>query len=160
MRCPYCGHDNSGNARRCENCGKSLERAKEKRREQRILIYAILLIILIAVGGVAAMFAVSDVLNSGTAEIDQPQKVTIVSTPTPTPTEAPAADSSASSEEAAYTINLFRESLKNDSFSDNTKTARNAVIRNAKIRNDFEVIFFVIKHPHKITQTTINQYNH
>lgn len=100
MRCPYCGHDNSGNARRCENCGKSLERAKEKRREQRILIYAILLIILIAVGGVAAMFAVSDVINSGTAEIDQPQKVTIVSTPTPTPTEEPAADSSASSEEA------------------------------------------------------------
>nr|WP_027870391.1 hypothetical protein [[Eubacterium] cellulosolvens] len=56
---------------------------RERRREQKILIFGILLIILILAAGIAAMLGMSKILKSGEDNSNQPQKVKIVTTPKP-----------------------------------------------------------------------------
>jgi predicted nucleic acid-binding Zn ribbon protein len=83
MRCPYCGRKNPNDARRCIRCGRRLNGVRERRREQKILILGILLIILILAAGIAAMLGMSKILKSGEENSNQPQKVKIVTTPKP-----------------------------------------------------------------------------
>ena len=71
MRCPYCGEQNSNSAVRCSLCGRRLDRAREQKREKRILIYGVVLILVILAAGISAMYAVSQSLNS-TAEALSP----------------------------------------------------------------------------------------
>lgn len=101
MRCPYCGHKNPNRAKRCEVCGRSLNKVRERRREKRILIGGLVLIAVILAAGVGAMFGVSHVLEHIRVGGDQPQKVTIVTTPTPVPiTESDSAETEPSESES------------------------------------------------------------
>ncbi len=102
MRCPYCGHENPNNAKKCERCGRRLDDLRERRQEKRILLYGIVLIALILAAGIGAMFGMSHILDVSSSADNSPQKVTIVSTPTPTEaadsTETVTADSAAAEE--------------------------------------------------------------
>lgn len=89
MRCPYCGEQNSNSAVRCSLCGRRLDRAREQKREKRILIYGVVLILVILAAGISAMYAVSQSLNSTAEDTTASKKVKIVSTPTPTATPEP-----------------------------------------------------------------------
>ncbi|MDO4623590.1 MAG: zinc ribbon domain-containing protein [Eubacteriales bacterium] len=89
MRCPGCGYNNPRNARRCGNCGKRLDRVRERKKEQAILLYGIILILLILAVGFGAMMGMSKVLQSTSGAGNERQKVTIVTTPKPEPTADP-----------------------------------------------------------------------
>lgn len=89
MRCPYCGEQNSNKAVRCSLCGRRLDKAREQKRERRILLYGVILILMILAAGISAMYAVSQSLNSTEEDTTESKKVRIVSTPTPTPTPTP-----------------------------------------------------------------------
>ena len=99
MRCPYCGQENPNNATRCSRCGRHLERVREKKKEKSILLIGIILVAVILAAGVGAMFGISNILSNTTNTAEEPQKVTIVSTPEPTQQESVTAASSASSEQ-------------------------------------------------------------
>lgn len=104
MRCPYCGQQNPNNATRCSRCGRHLERVREKKKEKSILLIGIVLVAVILAAGVGAMFGISNILSNTTDTAEEPQKVTIVSTPEPTPTEAVATASSAQQEEESVPL--------------------------------------------------------
>lgn len=89
MKCPYCGEQNSNRAVHCSLCGRRLDRARELKRERRILIYGIVLILVILAAGISAMYAVSQSLNSTVEDTTASKKVKIVTTPTPEPTQVP-----------------------------------------------------------------------
>ena len=92
MKCPYCGVQNSNRAVHCSLCGRRLDRAREQKRERRILIYGVVLILVILAAGISAMYAVSQSLNSSVEDTTASKKVKIVSTPTPTATPEPTAE--------------------------------------------------------------------
>ena len=101
MKCPYCGQTNSDRAKKCSYCGRRLDRVREKRKEKRILVYGIILVILILAAGIGAMYAVSRAFTSHSDPAGEGDKVTIVHTPVPAQTEAPAEEEQAELEEQA-----------------------------------------------------------
>lgn len=88
MKCPYCGRPNSDRAHTCSHCGRRLDGAREKRRERRLLVYGIILVIVILVVGIGAMITVSRMMGGN----EPPAQAEVTPTPsvvTPTPTATP-----------------------------------------------------------------------
>ena len=100
MRCPYCGQDNPSNAQKCIRCGRRLDKIREKRKEKSILVVGILFVVVILAAGVGAMYGVSNLLSNTVSNDNEPQKVTIISTPKPTEEAVASSSSSSSSAEA------------------------------------------------------------
>lgn len=127
MRCPYCGEQNSNKAVRCSLCGRRLDKAREQKRERRILLYGVVLILMILAAGFSAMYAVSQSLNSTVEDTTESKKVKIVSTPTPTPTPeatpTEAAPTEAAPTEAAETTPEATPAASSESTAEPTPEA-------------------------------------
>ncbi len=122
MRCPYCGEQNSNKAVRCSLCGRRLDKAREQKRERRILLYGVVLILMILAAGFSAMYAVSQSLNSTVEDTTESKKVKIVSTPTPTPTPE-ATPTEAAPTEAAETTPEATPAASSESTAEPTPEA-------------------------------------
>ena len=120
MKCPYCGRPNSNKARICSHCGRRLDGAKEKRREKRLLVYGIILVIVILVIGIGAMMAVSRMMDRPASEVAEETPNVVITTPeaTPTPTPAPTIEPEQEEEEevseAANSVTLIDDARRKE----------------------------------------------
>lgn len=111
MRCPYCGHNNPRNARKCAVCGRRLDKVRERRKEKRILLTGIVLIAVILSAGIGAMFGISHILDSTRTADEQPKKVTILATPTPVPETEDSSEAVDSTSTGAETVSASSEEV-------------------------------------------------
>lgn len=96
MRCPYCGAKNSDKAERCHNCGRRLSTAKQEKKEKKIVQRGVLLVVLVAVLGVAGIYFANEYLVEHEGD-DPYDKVKIEAKTTTTP-EAGTTETDSSSE--------------------------------------------------------------
>ncbi|MCF0146626.1 MAG: zinc ribbon domain-containing protein [Eubacterium sp.] len=91
MKCPYCGQTNASNARFCSRCERRLDFVREEKRERKIRIFGIVLIVLILVVGVGALFVVSRVFRTGSSSSEKQTSNVLIAqaTATPVPTTTP-----------------------------------------------------------------------
>lgn len=123
MRCPYCGEQNSNKAVRCSLCGRRLDRAREQKREKRILVYGVVLILMILAAGISAMYAVSQSLSNTVEDTTESKKVKIVSTPTPVPVPETTSEPQGGETEPAETAGSGAETASEAASGSSAETA-------------------------------------